>query len=383
MCVKATVWVVSNVVAGPVNDEYHASIQMNRGSANREAWHPQTREDRDEILSELHEILASPHFCNSKRYPSLLKYIVENTLTGKSELLKERTLGIEVFERSPTYDTNADTVVRYTAGEVRKRLLLYYSEPGRRSRVQILLPAGSYIPEFQLMRGEAEEPADQSAPLVSSTSGEGLVDVPNGATHEPQLALPSLAPSRSSDLGQTGESAGIGKRGWLRARSKRMLWFALALIVVIAAVAGLRWRYGRTASRSGIDEFWGPVLHDQRSVLICTGSVIFAPKRVSGTLTAGKDIEYPFVSMEGASAISLISGLLQSSGATMQLQSAGATPLSELREHSVVLIGGYNNLWTIRLLQPLRFYFTPDPVQSIVDHMNPRVQWQRDPSLTY
>jgi hypothetical protein len=67
----------------------------------------------------------------------------------------------------------------------------------------------------------------------------------------------------------------------------------------------------------------------------------------------------------------------------MQLQSAGATPLTELREHSVVLIGGYNNLWTIRLLQPLRFHFSPDPVQSIVDRMNPRVQWLRDPSLSY
>lgn len=383
MCFKTLLWVVSNVVAGPVNDEYHASIQMNRGSANREAWHPQTREDRDEILGELREILASPHFCNSKRYPSLLKYIVENTLAGKSELLKERTLGIEVFERAPTYDTNADTVVRYTAGEVRKRLLLYYSEAGRRSRVQILLPAGSYIPEFALMRDEAEELTDQSGSLANSAPGDRLVPEPTGAIHEPSLVLPALAAVRSSRQGQSDESGGIGVRGWVRARSRHVLWLSLALVLVIAAIAGLRWKFSGTTSRNGIDEFWGPVLHDQRSVLICTGSVIFAPKRLSGTLTAGKDIEYPFVSMEGASAISLISGLLQSSGATMQLQSAGATPLSELREHSVVLIGGYNNLWTIRLLQPLRFYFTPDPVQSIVDRMNPRLQWSRDPSLPY
>ena len=106
---------------------------MSRAVTTRDAWHPQTRETARRFSHELHEVLASPHFSNSKRYPALLQYIVENTLAGKSELLKERTLGVEVFDRPPTYDTNADTVVRYTAGEVRKRLLLYYSEHGRGS----------------------------------------------------------------------------------------------------------------------------------------------------------------------------------------------------------------------------------------------------------
>ena len=72
---------------------------MSRVNSIRDAWHPQTREDRDAILLELQQILASPHFCNSKRYPALLQYIVEHTLAGKADQLKERTLGVEVFER--------------------------------------------------------------------------------------------------------------------------------------------------------------------------------------------------------------------------------------------------------------------------------------------
>src|ERR1039458_5355639 len=121
---------------------------MNRAHATREAWHPQTKQDRDAILRELEAGLVSPHFCKSKIYPTRLQYIVENTLAGKLDLLKERTLGVEVFERPPTYDTNTDTVVRYTAGEVRKRLLLYYSEHTSSSGIRISLPAGSYIAEF-------------------------------------------------------------------------------------------------------------------------------------------------------------------------------------------------------------------------------------------
>ncbi len=112
---------------------------MNKIDIATDGWHPQTQQERDAVLRELQTVLASPHFAASKRYPALLKYIVENTLAGKSDLLKERTLGVEVFDRPATYDTNADTVVRYTASEVRKRLQLFYHEEGRHSNIRISL----------------------------------------------------------------------------------------------------------------------------------------------------------------------------------------------------------------------------------------------------
>ena len=111
--------------------------RMSRASASPDAWHPHTNEDRDAILRELKKVLTSPQFSSSKRYPALLQYVVQKTLEGKSDLLKERTLGVEVFDRQPTYDTSTDTVVRYTAGEVRKRLSLYYHEQGRTSQFRI------------------------------------------------------------------------------------------------------------------------------------------------------------------------------------------------------------------------------------------------------
>jgi len=82
-------------------------------------WTPETPADRDLITWELNAILSSSHFSGSKRYPALLKYVVSKALDGHSEELKERTLGVEVFDRSPDYDTNADPVVRFSASEVR------------------------------------------------------------------------------------------------------------------------------------------------------------------------------------------------------------------------------------------------------------------------
>ena len=356
---------------------------MSRVSASPNAWHPQTKEEREAVLRELKKVLASPQFSSSKRYPALLQYIVEKTLDGKSDLLKERTLGVDVFDRQPAYDTNADTVVRYTAGEVRKRLLLYYHELGRTSQIRISLPAGSYVPEFLNGHEEIEDTVDEPAPGVTPVTHGRLSAAHHGESEEPEpTSTPALVVQTFPASGTTNARSDSGLwRSKLRTRG--LLWLACAAIVVLMAAAGVSWRYRTVHTQTALDDFWGPVLHDQRTILICTGSVIFAPERVSGTLTAGKDIEYPFVSMEGASAISQISGLLPSYGVEAQLKSAGATPLTELREHSFILVGAFNNQWSLRLVEPLRFHFESNPAESIVDRMQPQVRWSRDPSLSY
>jgi hypothetical protein len=334
-------------------------------------------------MRELKRVLASAHFSASKRYPALLQYIVENTLEGKSDRLKERTLGVEVFDRPPTYDTSADTVVRYTAGEVRKRLSLYYHEEGSTSQLRISLPTGSYVPEFLHGQEEAEECADDPVSAATPvTNGHFSVNSPS-EIREPEPIAPSTLGVQVFPTAAVAEvnPASVSSRGISVYR--RLFWIACAAIVVMTAITGMDWRNRAAHSQTALDDFWGPVLHDQRTVLICTGSVIFAPNRVSGTLTAGKDIEYPFVSMEGASAISHVSGLLQSSGVQAQLKSAGATPLTELREHSFILLGAFNNQWSLRLLEPLRFHFASEPAQAIVDQMQPQVRWARDPLLPY
>jgi hypothetical protein len=349
---------------------------MSRSSAIRDAWHPQTRQDRDAILLELQEVLASPHFCNSKRYPALLKYIVEETLAGNSEALKERTLGVEVFDRPPAYDTNADTVVRYTAGEVRKRLSLYYHELDRKPLIQISLPAGSYIPEFLHAQ---DEPHDSAGHTGASAAG---------LMTRPDLNLDPASPMQELVGAGLRISAGpvVFSRDGLQpemVRPKRRWWVGIATIVVVAALAGFGWRSHVARPNKPLENFWAPVLRDQSAVLVCTGGSVFSQSHLSGVDTATKDIEYPFVSMQSASAIASISGLVERSGATTQLEAAATTPLPELRDRPVILLGGYNNQWTMRLLEPLPFHFGSGAEESIVETAPPHARWARDPSLPY
>jgi hypothetical protein len=106
------------------------------------------RFSRSELLEQLERIVRSKHFRNSKRYPTFLRFVVEQTLAGKTEGLKERTLGVDVFARPSHYDTNEDPIVRVTAGEIRKRIAQYYQEPGHGEELRIDLPLGSYVPHF-------------------------------------------------------------------------------------------------------------------------------------------------------------------------------------------------------------------------------------------
>jgi len=58
-----------------------------------------------EVRGQLQRILASPIFRNSKRNCNLLSHVVERTLEGHRDDLKERAIGIDVFGRSIDYDT--------------------------------------------------------------------------------------------------------------------------------------------------------------------------------------------------------------------------------------------------------------------------------------
>src|SRR5277367_885476 len=101
------------------------------------------------VREQLNRLLAHPLFTNSKRYPVLLAYTVEQALLGNAGELKERTIGVEAFGREPSYDVNLDPVVRTTAAEVRKRLIQYYYSPDHAGELIIELPLGSYVPLFR------------------------------------------------------------------------------------------------------------------------------------------------------------------------------------------------------------------------------------------
>src|SRR5580692_9223111 len=121
-----------------------------------------------DILRQLDRLLDNPYFSHSKRFPSFLRFIVQEELEGRGDQLKERTLGIEVFGRHSGYDTTSDPIVRVTAAEIRKRIAQYYQNAENPDELRISLPPGSYIPHFEWSKAHPlSEPTSSSHALVA------------------------------------------------------------------------------------------------------------------------------------------------------------------------------------------------------------------------
>jgi hypothetical protein len=101
-----------------------------------------------EIRSEMERIRVSHSMSGCNRLLQLLDFVVNSTLRGEASHLKETTIGVEVFGRSPDYDPKVDTIVRSQAWRLRTKLRKYYSSEGMNDPMVIDIPTGQYVPSF-------------------------------------------------------------------------------------------------------------------------------------------------------------------------------------------------------------------------------------------
>ena len=154
------------------------------------------------VRAQLGQILASADFAQSGRINAFLSFVVEETLAGRSDRLKEYTIATTVFERDESFDPQTNTIVRVEAGRLRRRLERYYLTEGREDPVRIDLPKGTYVPLFRTAR-----PADP-APPKARQEGDAPRDVALEHPKGPSIAVLPFE-NLSGDPGQEFFADGI------------------------------------------------------------------------------------------------------------------------------------------------------------------------------
>ena len=301
------------------------------------------------VEESLQGILNSARFKNASQLQSLLKFIVENSVNGHDDALKERIIGMSVFGRKPDYETADDPIVRSRVGQLRKRLEQYYeSEEAMGCAVKITIPSGTYKPTFILL--------PQTHAESHRSSGENM---------------PQLAPSSNPKSARTNR--------WL-------VWGIGGTAVCILLL--LAWTQIAKLQANELDLFWKPILEANRAVLLCNGTVTafrpsqdfwrktLSPVPLSELDQPGLKTQVPplpkgqmltpndlnaipdgFTTPADLSATVKVANLLSSWHQSYSLRTGDNLPLVDLQAAPAVLIGAYNNSWTMDLNRNLPFFF--------------------------
>jgi hypothetical protein len=290
-------------------------------------WKVETEQDREEVRAQLQRILESHHFRNSKRYPALLRHSVHRTLSGETDRLRERQLGVELFGRSYDYDTNDDPIVRVTAGEVRKRLAQFYAGDGRDDNLRINIPPGTYVAHFHAVDA-IPFPVDLSTVVIPV-----------------------------SDLDHPADPTGRS-RPWV------------AILGVVVVVAALSLAFFALRDRSAKRLFWSDFLDGHKTIPAVVGqngesSDSTVP--VDQTpLTVDIHRQVRLLSLSDASATLSICSIIARYNRSCAMYAAPTVDISGLKNRSILLVGDYNNDWVIRLTNSLPYHFGPETQHSVI-----------------
>ena len=303
------------------------------------------------VRAALRHVLESQPFRTSKQCQDLLRYIVDRSLSGDDASLRERVIGTEVFGRKPTYDTGEDPVVRVRAADVRKRLAQYYQSHGSGDlSLHIELQPGSYLARFRLEA--APHPQQIHAALLAG---------------EPLQPPKAPTPSEHAKL----------RRLRFSPRS------ALALALFVVAIAGL-FGWLELSWKSPQERFWAPMVTAKQPVLIYLGTNVgyvfssgflnkyraehglpnngpeFFVNLPPGSSVRADDlvpVRDTFVTTADVTAIVQLTSLLRDWKRLFVLRSGSDLSFGDLRNRPSVMVGAFNNSWTLELTNDLPYSF--------------------------
>jgi hypothetical protein len=331
--------------------------------------------EKEAVLRELESILSSPFFRTSNRSKQFLAYVVQHRLEGNHEPLKERTIGAKLFQRPAGYSTGDDPVVRVQAGEVRRRLEQYHHAALSHSPVRIELPVGSYAPEFRWVP-VARQPTEP-------------------ASTEPPPSEPAQVEASRTAMLSVVEAKQITKH------RNRMVWIVpiLCLALILVVLASVLHRSG--AKTSAVYQFWSPVLSTSEPVLICLAKpAVYLPSAAllqkyakdPGAFTTesqrltqpsplhpqdklvwGDMVEYSDYGVAAGDAYAAVrlSALLGRMGKESQVRIGSQYSFADLRNSPAVVVGAFNNRWTMQMTSNLHFAFVEEGGEPMIREQGP------------
>lgn len=298
---------------------------------------------RQDVQAELDRVKLSPEFRQSEQCKRLLTYLVEQSISGAPDLLKERAIGVALFGLIPGYDTNENPIVRVRANDIRKRLARFYQENSN-TTLRLDVPPGAYRVEFR-----------HCAP-------------------SPALAVANADPA---PVAQQTSAPTPAERA---SRSRFPLQAAGIFLAAAAALGGLAWNFNQPGQ---LERFWAPAFDRPIRTVIYVAQPDLPPLGAQGghsAHAASRDAERRssgdeplgtagpllrpaawasttdhYVDSGTTAAVAQIYGWLARHNEPTDIRFEHSAPVNDLQHSPVVMIGSFGDPWSLAQTSRLRF----------------------------
>ena len=348
----------------------------------------ETESDLKAFQLHLKEVLSGDAFRGSHRSAQFLRYVVNQSVNGHCDDLKERLIGVELFGRSPSYDTGEDAIVRVTASDVRRRLLQHYGSCGITSEFRIRLPLGTYIPEIS-----RDVPVKTQVQEAASAT---TVDRPDALASSPPLSETQEAgPEEHERAPRLSESQRRTQRQW-------MLRIVLPCCLAVAVYGAFSLWLTMRAAHVRTDSQWGALFGSQLSTKLITSdpNIVEIQTLTGQTVTLSDYANRRYVpdpekvapqllrfsteillgdkaaTVDTEVAVEVAEWMDRAQDGRLVIQSARMLRFSDLlKDGNFILLGSpRSNPWALYYSEHLdfRFFFDQGSGQEIVENLHPR-----------
>jgi len=105
---------------------------------------------KEAIDKQIQRIIADPAFNDSLILKNFLVFVVNETLKGNANQLKEYTIAVNVLAKPAHFRPQESGIVRIHAGRLRRALSSYYTQSGVSDKIRVSMPKGGYVPSFNV-----------------------------------------------------------------------------------------------------------------------------------------------------------------------------------------------------------------------------------------
>ncbi len=308
-------------------------------------------------------ITESPHLVGSARLRDFLLHVTSCAIRQSPEDATEQQIGIQVFQRSPGFNSSEDSIVRSQARLLRLKLSAYFNSEGAAEPLVIEIPKGHYLPVFL--------PAHASQTHVAEPS---VSDPPPQIAYDPPSA--NITPANAA-------------KRWRFPHRPWQIALAILILVVAIPLAGFRIWQQHFAAPKPLDHLWAPFLAGDPPLVIYSNAVFIgdAKRGMRYAASDGSENQSParvdnYTGIGELVAVHELTQLFDRSGAEFILKRSPLVTWDEARSRNLIFIGSVAENGTLKELpstQDFTLTATADAAGIVNHHPQPGepVLWLR------